>query len=225
MSATVRDVMTTRVLAVREHTSVKEMVARMKEHRVSAFPVIDDDNLVLGVVSEADLLTKEVAFAGDQHGLAALPTVLRPGQRARVRGASAGELMTHPAVTVRPDTPVTQAARLLYEHKVKRLPVVDDGGHLVGIVSRVDVLSVYGRSDDDIRRDVATAIATAVPADPTSFTMTVKDGVVSVAGRAESVMVARQVLYAARHVPGVVTVRDRLDYPSPAIAPLGGPVV
>ena len=151
MSATVRDVMTTRVVAVRRDATFKEMAAMLRRSRISAFPVVDDARRVIGVVSEADLLVKEPVQAEGTSVLAALRHFKEEDKAA---GITAGELMTSPAVTVGPDAAVEEAARLMYDRRVKRLPVVTPAGLLVGIISRADVLSVFDRPDQQIRDEV-----------------------------------------------------------------------
>ena len=151
ISATVKDVMTTSVVAVRKDASFKEMAAMLRARRISAFPVVDDAGRVIGVVSEGDMLVKEAVQADGSSLLAALRH-LREDDKAT--GITAGDLMTAPAVTIGPDAPVEEAARLMYDRRVKRLPVVNVAGRLVGIISRVDVLAVFSRPDDDIRDEI-----------------------------------------------------------------------
>jgi CBS domain-containing protein len=211
MNATVKDVMTTHVVAVRLNATYKEMAARLREFRVSAFPVLDDDNKVVGVVSEADLLTKEAleySVTGRMTG------ILHGRERAKAAALIAADLMTKPPVTIGPNEPVSHAAWLLYSRKIKRLPVVDDDGRLLGIVSRADVLGVYARPDADIHHDIIeNVIVGTVLTDPARFTVAVKDGVVTVEGRPENASVGRDMIEEIRHVEGVVGVRDRLSYP------------
>jgi CBS-domain-containing membrane protein len=211
MNATVKDVMSTHVVAVRKNAPFKEMAARLREHRVSAFPVLDEDNKVIGVVSEADLLTKEAlefSATGKVSGM------LHYREQAKAAATTAEDLMTKPPVTISPDEFVSHAARLMYARKVKRLPVVDDDGHLVGIVSRADVLSVYSRQDDAIRREIIdNIILDTLLCDPSRFTVTVKDGIVTVEGMPETAGVGHDMIDEIRHVEGVVAVRDRLSYP------------
>ena len=210
MSSTVRDVMSTHVIAVRQGAPFKEMAAMLREQRVSAFPVLDDDNKVIGVVSEADLLSKE-AFDSAEHG--ALDGVLRRREHARAGALTAAELMTRPPVTIGPDAPVAQAARLMQSRRVKRLPVTKEDGRLIGIVSRADVLSVYSRPDSDIRHEITQdLILGLLLCDPDRFTVTVKDGIVTIEGTPETALVGRDIVDGARHVEGVVAVRDRLSY-------------
>ena len=211
MNVMVKDVMSTHVVAVRQDATYKEMAARLHEHRVSAFPVLDDDNKVIGVVSEADLLTKE-ALEGELPGV--FHTLTRPHETVKAAALTAGGLMTRPAVTIGPDETVTHAARLMYSKRVKRLPVTDEDGKLIGIVSRADVLSVYGRPDADIRHEITEDLVLKMYlCDPAHFTVTVKDGIVTLEGMPERLEVGRDIVESAKHVVGVVAVRDRLSYP------------
>ena len=220
MSATVKDVMTAEVVAVRRETTFKEMAAVLRRYRVSALPVVDDGGLVIGVVSAADLLAKE-ALA--DPGVAA--ELLHHQDVRKAQGLTAGDLMTRPAVTAAPGDPVGQAARMMHFMRVKRLPVVNSGGQLVGIVSRSDVLAVFDRPDEDIRKDIVdTMLRHEFLIDPRLFKVTVESGVVTMEGCPETAALGRALVRKARHVPGVVAVRDRLTYPdtSPIVA---GPVL
>jgi CBS-domain-containing membrane protein len=211
MHATVKDVMTTHVVAVRKNASFKDMAARLREHRVSAFPVLDEDNKVVGVVSEADLLTKEAMEFGVPGKV---NSMLRHREQAKAAAIVAEDLMTKPPVTIGPNEFVTHAARLMYARKVKRLPVVDADGRLIGIVSRTDVLSIYSRPDADIRHEITEGIILdTLLCDPSRFTVTVKDGIVTLEGMPETVTVGQDLIEETRHVEGVVAVRDRLSYP------------
>jgi CBS domain-containing protein len=220
MNATVKDVMTTHVVAVRKNASFKDMAARLRQHRVSAFPVLDEDNKVVGVVSEADLLTKEaLEFAVPGK----VSSMLHHREQAKAAAVVAEDLMTKPPVTIGPNEFVTHAARLMYTRKVKRLPVVDADGRLIGIVSRADVLSVYSRPDEDIRHEITEGIILdTLLCDPSRFTVTVKDGIVTVEGMPETAVVGHDLIEETRHVEGVVAVRDRLSYP-PAERPATSP--
>ena len=212
MNSTVKDVMSTHVIAARQSAPYKELAAMLRNQRVSAFPVIDDDNKVIGVVSESDLLAKE-ALEGTVP--MTLQSMTRQRVQSQVNGVTAADLMTKPVVTIGPDEPVTHAARLMYNQRVKRLPVVSDDGTLIGIVTRSDVLSVYGRPDADIQREVIQdLIQGTYRSDPGRFTVTVKDGIVTIEGTPETTAVGHDIIGTARHVEGVVAVRDRLSYPS-----------
>jgi CBS domain-containing protein len=216
MKTAVKDVMTTRVVWVKKDASFKEMAAALREHRVSAFPVIDDEDKVIGVVSEADLLAKE-ALIDEPEGLPAVITgILHRRDQEKARAVTAGDLMTRTPVTVHPGDTVEHAARLMYDRRVKRLPVVGPDGRLVGIVSRADVLAVFDRSDADIRSEIVmNVIRDELLADPATYTVAVKDGVVTLAGQPGTAEAGRELVRRVRHVQGVVAVRDRLSYPPP----------
>jgi CBS-domain-containing membrane protein len=219
MSATVKDVMTTEVVAVRRDAGFKEMAATLRRHRVSALPVVDDAERVIGVVSEADLLAKEaLADPG------VMAEVLHRTDIRKAEGLTAGDLMTHPPVTVSPEDPVGQAVRMMHFMRVKRLPVVNSGGQLVGIVSRSDVLAVFDRPDEDIRKEIVDImLRNEFLIDPRTYRVTVESGVVTMEGCPETAALGHALVRKARHVPGVVAVRDRLTYPD--TYPVGaGPV-
>ena len=216
MNAKVRDVMTGEVVVVRRDASFKEMAARLREYRVSAFPVVDENRRVIGVVSEADLLAKE-ALAGEHAGIpAAVTGILHHKDYQKAEGVTAGDLMTHPAVTARSEDSVEHAARLMYTLQVKRLPVVDAGGYLVGIVSRSDLLTVFDRPDEEIHAEIVNdVILRDFLVDPALFTVTVADGVVTIKGAPETADLGHRLVTRIRHVQGVVAVRDELTYPPP----------
>ena len=171
---------------------------------------------MIGVVSESDLLTK-LALGGGEDGMPGMVAgILRHKQLEKARGITAGALMTAPPVTVSPDDTVEHAARLMYLRRVKRLPVVDASGHLAGIVSRSDVLAVYSRPDAEIAEEIRTGVLPAEDAaEHVAFSVAVTDGVVTLAGRPETREQGHDIVCRARHVLGVVAVRDRLDYPPP----------
>jgi CBS domain-containing protein len=211
MKTSVKEIMTTQVVAVKLGASFKEMAAALRENRISAFPVVDDDGRVIGVVSEADLLAKEVLNADHAGTIIAM---LHRREQGKADGLTARDLMTHPAVTVTPDDSVEQAARLMYTLQVKRLPVIDHDGRLVGIVSRTDVLAVYDRPDSEIRQEIIdNVIVLGFLRDPDQFTVEVQAGVVTLTGDPESTSLGQDLVRKIRHVQGVVAVRDRLSYP------------
>jgi CBS domain-containing protein len=208
MSATVADVMTTRVIAVKRSADYKEICSVLRQYRVSACPVINDAGKVVGVVSEADLLYK-VADPNPPSGLIRLRWKL--GEQSKVNAVTAGQLMTSPAVSIQPDAPVTVAARIMQNRRVRRLPVVSPAGMLVGIVSRTDLLSVFDRPDLDIRDEVIRdIIAAEFGLNPAEFDIGVTSGIVTVTGPLARLETSLALLARVRHVEGVVAVRDRL---------------
>ena len=195
MRAYVRDIMTTGVVMVRPDTSFRELAVKFHEHRVSGFPVTADDGTVVGVVSESDLLALAAGHAAGR--------------------ATASDLMTHPAVTIGPDDLVRTAARLMQSRRVQRLPVVDRDGRLEGIVSRSDVLSVFRRDDDEIRREITQdVIADGYFTDPARLTVTVHNGIVTLEGKPGSAVLGAGIAGRVEHLEGVIAVRDRFVYPA-----------
>ena len=215
MKAVVRDVMSAHPISVRKTASFKEIAARLREYRVSAFPVLEYDGTIIGVVSEADLLAKEALDVG-QHGVRGLITgIVRRRALRKAAGVTAGDLMTSPAVTVGADDTVEHAARLMYTRGLKRLPVVDATGRLTGIISRTDVLAVFDRPDEEIRLEITGQVIPRL-SEPSWYSVRVKDGIVTLEGSPETISVGHQVLDQVRHVQGVVAVQDRLAYLLPA---------
>jgi len=206
--------MTTQVVWVEHDTPFAAIAASLRQFRVSAFPVLDDAGHVIGVVSESDLLAK-LALEGGEGGMPGMITgILRQHEMEKARGITAEDLMTAPAATVSPDDTVEHAARLMYVRRVKRLPVIDADDRLVGIVSRADVLAVYGRADVEIGEEIRNDIAVCESkADAERFDVSVADGVVTLTGTPRTCTQGHDVVRRARHVQGVVAVRDRLTYP------------
>ncbi|MET7481659.1 CBS domain-containing protein [Streptomyces sp. NPDC005538] len=207
----VSDLMTRTVVSLRAGAAFKDIARTMRQWKVSALPVLDDDNRVIGVVSEADLLPKEIFRDGDPDRSE------RPHHRSDLTKAdavTAENLMTAPAVTVHADDTAGLAARLLARHNLKRLPVVDAAGVLQGIVSRTDLLKVFLRDDadiaDEVRRDVVAHTFTA-PDGP--IEVEVHDGVVRLTGRVRDTSLVPVVTRLVRAVEGVVDVDCALSGP------------
>ena len=210
MATTVADVMTRDVVAVRKDAQFKDIVRVMRARRFSALPVLDDDNRVIGVVSEDDLLVREGSRAADGGSR----FLFRHGDRVKAAGLAAGGLMTRPAITIRPDAGVAEAARTLHSRHLRRLPVVTGDGRIVGVVSRADLLGVYDRPDADIRTEIVEqVIESEFVLDRLAFTVTVESGMVKLSGPVASKYVALSLLDAVRQVDGVLAVEDRLSYP------------
>ena len=212
MGRSVRDVMTSDVVTVDEQASFKEIAALITGRRVSALPVLDADRRVVGIVSEADLVLKEEFPEGPAGGRLFQGRRQRE-DRAKAAGETAAELMTSPAVTVGPDATVAEAARLLHRHSIKRMPVVDPAGPLLGIVSRADLLKVFLRSDADLARAVRQEVLLrAMWMDPDTVVVDVRDGVVTLTGQLERRSLVPIVVALVRGLDGVVGVVDRLTY-------------
>jgi CBS domain-containing protein len=207
MNSTVRDVMTTRVVAVAQDADFRQIAHVLSAYRVSACPVVSNGGTVVGVVSEADLLSKP-ADPDFPAGLTRLRWKLE--EESKAAAVTADRLMTSPAVTISPDAPVVVAARVMQDRCLKRLPVVDNDNHLIGIISRADVLSVYDRPDSEICAEVNQAVAGQSRLDSDDVEVSVAAGVVTLAGSVAEERVALELTARLRHIEGVVAVRDRL---------------
>jgi CBS domain-containing protein len=146
---TASTIMTTKVVTVTPETSVAEIVSLLLEHKISAVPVIDDEQGVVGIVSEGDLLGRPPSGSPRgwwlrlfREGPACLEEI------ATARHLKARDVMTSPAVTVAEQTPIDVLATLMLRRGVKRLPIVRDG-RLLGIVSRADVLDALARYGEE----------------------------------------------------------------------------
>ncbi|MFF9060318.1 CBS domain-containing protein [Streptomyces sp. NPDC101213] len=215
----VSDVMTRTVVALAAGATFKEIVRTVEVRRISALPVLDGGNRVIGVVSEADLLRKEeFRDSVPDRGPRARP----PAGLEKARAVTAADLMTSPAVTVRPDATLAQAARTMARHGVKRLPVVDGDGVLKGVVSRSDLLRVFLRSDRDIAEEVRREVVLGRFPDPVeSVGVEVHEGVVTLTGRVRDLSLVPLAVRLVRSVEGVVDVRCALTGPPhrPALEP------
>ena len=219
---TVKDVMSTLPVWVSETASFREIAVRLRECRVSAFPVLDAHGKVTGVVSEADLLIKEAVPDEPNVVWGLLAGIVHHAARAKAGGIMAADLMTSPAVTIGPDETVEHAARLMHDRKVKRLPVVDQAGRLAGIISRSDVLAIFDRTDAEIREEIMSQVITG-RSEPSWYSVIVKDGVVTLEGTPETAAIGRNLVRRAHQVQGVVAVRDRLVYPVRPVPSSPGP--
>ncbi|MGQ4388662.1 CBS domain-containing protein [Streptomyces sp. SAS_270] len=200
----VSDVMTRTVVALSRQATFKDIVKTMQHWKVSAMPVLEGDNRVIGVVSEADLLPKEEFRDGDPDRYTQLR---RPADLVKAGAVTAEELMTAPALTVPAYASLGQAARIMALHKVKRLPVVDDDGDLQGIVSRSDLLKVFLRDDEDIAEEVGRdVVALLFPAPLEPISVKVHNGVVKLTGRIADTTLVPITTRLVRAVEGVVDV-------------------
>ncbi|WP_431934327.1 CBS domain-containing protein [Nonomuraea jabiensis] len=222
MRVTVQDIMTTEVASVNGSTPFKDIAEVLIAHGLSAVPVVDAENHVLGVVSEADLLCKEEfreRYYAEGYELP-MRAQLRhrlseegPELRRKAAGDTAAQLMTAPAVTVPATVSAVTAARRMDEHGVKRLIVVDNDGTLQGVVSRRDLLKVFVRPDADIHRAIREDVLECSPwAQTAGVTVEVHQGVVTLSGwmsrRSEALLAVRL----AAVVDGVVDVIDKLRW-------------
>jgi CBS domain-containing protein len=210
----VGDVMTTSVVTVDRITPYQEIDRLLTQHRISGMPVLKMGREIAGVVTEADLLAAE----DETNRRARMASSLGRRRLLRKRphvSLTAGTLMTAPAITIGPDATIPAAARLMNTHHIRRLPVVDEDGKLIGIVSRRDLLSVFLRPDADIINDTRQVLDEIPAADPKEVAVTVRHGVVTLTGtmRAEpggSDDLIPLALHLIWDIDGVVDVVNRL---------------
>ena len=211
----IAEVMSTELVTVRPDQSLKDVVQAMVDHGVSAVPVVDADGRVAGIVTEADVMSREAYGGGRRKPLRMLVEYFSgrdPQWLRKAAGLRADEVMTRQIVTASPHEDVRVAARRMVEHEIKRLVVVDDEGAPVGIVSRHDVLQFFCRDDADVAKDLAVLLGDLlrVPED-LDVRYEVDHGVVGLEGTVRHPSDERVLKHAVLAVPGVVDVDSRIE--------------
>lgn len=208
---TVADLMTHDVVRARHDTPFKEIVELLAANGITAVPVVDEMDHPLGVVSEADLLRK-CSAQNDPSSRTSLPH-LETWERAKAEGATAGELMSAPAVCARPEWTAVEAARLMALRNIKRLPVVDEADRLEGIVSRGDLLRIFLRRDDAIRDEITQdVLRRTLHLAPSEVMAEVHEGKVTLEGSVESSSLIPIIVRLCRNVDGVVSVSAHIGF-------------
>lgn len=202
MKMRVRDVMTTEVLTIGPEAGLKEAATLMARRRISGLPVVEGRELV-GIITESDFVNR----LADDNSLLSLIVNRDRGEL----GGVVREAMSTEVITVDPDASVSVAARLMADHGVKRLPVVDRSKNLIGIVSRADLMAVFARPDERIRADVINGGVVGLGVGAEEVGVDVVDGVVRLRGVVASVTAKRVLEEFARSVPGVVAVESELQ--------------
>ena len=190
--------MTTDVISVTPNTSIIDAARLMFRNRVSGLPVCDETSCLIGIITEADFLRLEVARQ-EADMVAPIETV--------------GEVMNRTVVTIGPEVPIADAARMMVVNDINRLPVVDQQSHILGIISRLDVVAVFTRPDDviedEIREDV---IRRVLFVDPDSVGVSVANGIVTFTGEIGTRTEARLLEELVRRLDGVVRVENGLSW-------------
>ncbi len=190
--------MTTDVIVVRPDTPIKDAARLMFRHRVSGLPVCDESSCLVGIITEADFLRIEVAReeSNDPQPIETVEQVMNRG-----------------VVTVGPEVPLADAAKMMVFQDVKRLPVVDDEDRILGIIARLDVVAAFTRPDevieDEIREDLVRRVLFV---DPDDIEVTVVDGVVTFAGEIGTRNESRLIEELARRLDGVIKVDNKLTW-------------
>ncbi|WKZ83445.1 MAG: CBS domain-containing protein [Acidimicrobiia bacterium] len=208
----VRDLMTTEPITTTPETGLKEAARAMLDARVSGLPVVDGDGRLVGIVTEGDFLRQE-ATRDQPYRFSLLDALFGDQPPAHPGAETVGEVMTEQVLTVAPDTNLGEAARVMANRKVNRLPVIDGGGVLVGIISRADVMSAFTKPDevieDEVREDIVRRLL-FLP--PDAIEVTVSDGVVALRGELENRTEANLLEELTRRIAGVVRVDSHLTF-------------
>ncbi|MET8950140.1 CBS domain-containing protein [Streptomyces sp. NPDC004533] len=213
----VGSVMTTDVIRAEYRTPFKEVARLLADRHISGLPVVDDDDKVIGVVSETDLVARQSeALDADEprrrFRFAPLTSRARR-QVAKATAFTAGQLMTVPPVTVHAEETIAEAARTMAQRHVKRLPVLDEEDRLVGIVTRRDLLQVFLRSDAEIRHEVIEEVLIrTLRLAPRSIDVFVVEGVVTLTGQLVRRTETAVAVSMTKQIDGVVAVIDQLTY-------------
>lgn len=209
------EIMQRAVITVRPEASLREVASLLVEHGISGLPVVDREGVLVGVVSEADFVAKELGVPEHRHRVLELflgESGADRAEQAKADAAIAGEAMTSPAITVDPDASVRDAARIMTERQINRLPVVS-GGRLVGIVSRADLVRAFVRTDEELRAEIVEdVIQRALWLDAQDFEVTVTNGVARLRGTIErhsDVAILKRLVAA---VPGIVEVEVEVEW-------------
>jgi len=192
------DVMTTDVISVAPDTPITDAARLMFRNKVSGLPVCDESMCLIGIITEADFLRLEVARQEVEHP--------QPVE-------TVGEVMSRSVVTIGPEASIGDAAKMMVVHDVNRLPVVDRRSHILGIISRLDVVAVFTRPDDviedEIREDV---IRRVLFVDPDTLGVSVANGVVRFEGEIGTRTEARLLEEVVRRLDGVMRVDNGLSW-------------
>lgn len=214
----IQDVMTKDVLTVRPDTPLKEAAAVLARNGVSGVPVVNGDGTVVGVFSEADILVKEEAEDPDKGGL--LRWLFEPADPAfesKLEARTVEESMTSPALTIGPDRPLREAAAQMLNFGVNRLPVVDEEGTLLGIVTRADLVRAFTRPDAEVRQEILDdVLRRTLWVDPDAVEVQVDAGVVTLRGQVENEADVKLLETFVNRVPGVVAIVSEVGYRVPA---------
>ncbi|THD70466.1 MAG: CBS domain-containing protein [Bradyrhizobium sp.] len=217
-----RDVMVSPVITASKTATVREIAKILLEKRISAVPVVDHAGKVVGIITESDLMRR--AEAGTEHPyswwvhfLAGDATIA--ADYVKSHAARAEDVMTPDVVTATPETPLHELATLLEEHRIRRVPIVDKAGNLVGIVSRANLIQVVASarpklemtlSDYTIRQKLLDELKKQSWTHMYNLNVTVTRGVVDLWGYAQSDEERKAIRVAAEGIPGVTAVNDHL---------------
>ena len=212
----VRDVMTTDIVAIDRITPFKQIAWLLVQHQINGVPVLSLGRHVAGVVTESDLIAARAKHAGERRRWTGAPVY--GTDRSRYERLTGEHLMTAPAITIHPDTAIAGAARLMTEHHIKLLPVVNEDGKIEGVVTRRDLLNVFLVADAEVARQVRELLDEMAAGEPGAIKVEVQSGIVTLTGQHEAAtrtQVAAAV-DAAWDIDGVLDIIDHVASPQPA---------
>ncbi len=215
------DVMVTPVITVKSNALVRDVAKLLLAHRISAVPVVDEQGMLVGIVSEGDLIHRSeigterqrprwLMLVADERVLAA--------DYIKAHAGKVADVMTRNVITAAPDTPLHEIARLMERNAVKRIPIMSNG-QLIGIVSRANLVQAVASSgakleiplsDTDIRNKLMAHLNTQSWAHTGLFNATVNDGVIDLWGFSSSETERKAIRVAAETTPGVRAVNDHM---------------
>jgi CBS domain-containing protein len=208
----VTEVMSRPAITIGPDAPLADVARLLTDRAISGVPVVDDAGRCLGVLSETDLLVKQMSrplsrrmpiewIIGEHHDADELR---------RRSATTAREAMSQPPITIGADRPVREAASIMVDRDINRLPVVEDG-RVIGIVTRADLVRAYLRLDDEIVAAVGDdVLRRTMWLDPTRFTIDVRGGIVRIGGRVDRRSTARILEKLIGLVDGVVAVHSDL---------------
>lgn len=209
----VDEVMTPDVVSVSGDVPLREVARILAKNHISGLPVLDSEGRLAGVVSECDVLVKEMEPQERRGGV--IGWLLDPDEDWRANklaAQTAAEAMSSPALHVGPNASVARAATLMVEKGVNRLPVVDEAGVVVGIVTRSDLVKAFTQSDAEIEREIREEVIEHQLWSASDLAVDVNDGVVTVTGEVENEALASALPNLVARVPGVVEIDSRITW-------------
>ena len=205
------DLMTTDVVTVATSAPLREAARIMVNQGVSGLPVTDESGKLIGIITEADFLRKELER--EHTNRPGLLHALFDEEISLAEAETVGEVMTESVVTIGYEATLAEAARVMTAEGVKRLPIVDAEGHLKGVISRADIVEAFTRPDDviedELREDVVRRLLFL---DPGTLDIAVTEGVVHLGGELPSRSDARLLEEMTRRLDGVIRVDSTLTW-------------
>jgi CBS domain-containing protein len=208
----VEKLMTRQVAAVMPEASLKGAAAVLAQGHVSGLPVIDGNRVVVGVLSESDIVYRETGGSDSAHFVQSL-TLPKDQPDRKAQATTVRDAMSSPAITIESRHPIDRAARIMVNKRVRRLPVVDAEGHLVGIVTKADLVRAFIRSDDELAREIREdVLERRLWLKPEAIDVHVHDGEVELSGQVETRADAQLIPGFVEQIPGVMHVLSKLSW-------------